>query len=707
VGRTRHPLAPLLDPEGVAVIGASEAPGKYGHILLRTLIQQGYRGAIHAVNPRGGSLLGLPFLRSLEEVQGTLDVALVVRPAEECPGIVRELARRGVPFAIVYAAGFAETGPEGEELQRTLVLAARSGPTRLVGPNGMNVFSAPARLNLSGIVPFPEGGLAFLSASGNLGYAFAQEAANKGRVGFSRFVSVGNQADLALDEYLDFLREDPATRAVLVYLEGFVKGRAPAFLDVLARTAAEKPVLVLRGGRTKTGQRTARSHTAALTPGPLALRAALEQAGAVLVDRADEALAVAEAFLASPLPHGGRTVLVGEGGGHATLASDTAAETGLGLPSLPDSLLAEIRPHLPAYAAIVRNPVEVGGVTETDPRIYEKVLAPLFSWPECDQIVLFGGYALYDARTAAFLDERRTTTGKPVLLHDLYADEDRPAFEKLAERRLPVYASADVAVRAAAALARGSRARSRAAEAAALAAPGSLDETPALPVGLVELVEQGRTSPERALTEDGAMRLVAFFGVPTLPSELAGSADDAVRAAGRLGYPVVLKVHNAAVLHKTDSEGVWLDLRRPEEVREAFTAIVARHPEVTPGVRVTPFRGGGLEVLIGARRDPELGPLLLVGAGGIMAEAMGAVAIRRLPCSGNERRGMLQESGLSRLLDRARGGPAPDREGILGALDALSRLVAAVPAVVEVEVNPLRCAADGCVALDARVIFAA
>ena len=333
-------------------------------------------------------------------MQGPLDVALVVRPAEECPAIVRELARRGVPFAIVYAAGFAETGHEGEDLQRALVLAARSGPTRLVGPNGMNVFSAPAKLNLSGIVPFPEGGLGFLSASGNLGYAFAHEAASTGRVGFSRFLSVGNQADLALDEYLDFLREDTATRAVLVYLEGFVKGRAPAFLDVLARTAAEKPVLVLRGGRTGTGQRTARSHTAALTPGPTALRAALEQAGAVLVDRADEALAMAEAFLASPLPHGRRTVLVGEGGGHATLASDAAAEAGLELPSLPDPLLEEIRPHLPPYAAIVRNPVEMGGSPRPTPGSTRR------SWPRFSP----GRTA---TRSSCLAATRSTTRGRP------------------------------------------------------------------------------------------------------------------------------------------------------------------------------------------------------------------------------------------------------------------------------------------------------
>jgi acetyltransferase len=690
----------------VAVIGASESPGKYGQILLRTLIEQGYAGGIHPVNPRGGTLLGRPFLRSLDEVKGPLDVALVVRPAEECPAIVRELALRGVPFAIVYAAGFAETGGEGEELQRMLVAAARSGPTRVVGPNGMNVFSAPAKLNLTGIVPFPQGELAFLSASGNLGYAFAREAASTGEVGFSRFVSVGNQADLAFDEYLDFLREDGATRVVLVYLEGFVRGRARAFLDVLARTAAEKPVLVLHGGRTRAGERTARSHTAALTPGPQVLRSALEQAGAVLLDRADEALAVARAFLKSPLPRGRKAVLVGEGGGHATLASDTAVEAGLELPALTDSLVEEILPHLPPYASIVRNPVEMGGISETDPRVHEKVLAPLFCWPECEAIVLFGGYALYDAQAAAFLAGQRDATGKPVLVHDLYAGEDRPTFTLLRERGLPVYGSADVAVRAAAALGRGGHARARAKSAAELAARERSGASPALPIELARLVERGRVSPERALSEDEALRLLAHYGVPTLPSALAAAAEEAVEAAERLGYPVVLKVDSPAVLHKSDSGGLRLDLRRPEEVREAFAAIVSRHPGVARGVRVTPFRGGGLEVLVGARRDPELGPLLLVGAGGILAESLGAAAMRLLPCSEAEKHLMLEESGVARLLSRPRGGPALDPGMILGVLDGLARLLAAVFAVQEVEVNPLRCAEDGCAALDARVLFA-
>ena len=228
----QHPLARLFEPRGVAVVGASETPGKYGYILLRTLLDEGYRGAVHGINARGGALDGRPFAPSLEAVEGDVDVALVVRPAPECPQAVAEVARRGIPFVIVYAAGFAEAGSEGARLQDEM-LAAAGGRTRLVGPNGMNIFSAPAKLNLSAIVPFPEGPLGFLSASGNLGFALAQEAAQRGTAGFSRFVSVGNQADLALDDFLDFLREDDATRAVLVDLEGFAPGRGPAFLEAL------------------------------------------------------------------------------------------------------------------------------------------------------------------------------------------------------------------------------------------------------------------------------------------------------------------------------------------------------------------------------------------------------------------------------------------------------------------------------------------
>ena len=335
-----HPLARLLEPRGVAVVGASENPAKYGCLLLKTLIEEGYAGAIHPVNPNGGALLGRRFLASLDEASGPVDVALIVRPAQECVAAMKDVARRRVPFAIVYAAGFAERGEEGRRLERELVAAAAGGGTRVVGPNGMNIVSVPARLNLSAIVPFPPGRLGFLSASGNLGYALAHEASRRGGIGFSRFISVGNQADLALDEYLDFLCGDPETAVVLIYVEGFVRGRARRFLDALARTAARKPVLVLRGGRTRVGSGTARSHTGALASEPALARRALEQAGAVLLDRADEALAVAQALLESPLPRGGRTVLVGEGGGHATLLADAASEAAYVAARLGPSLLA-------------------------------------------------------------------------------------------------------------------------------------------------------------------------------------------------------------------------------------------------------------------------------------------------------------------------------------------------------------------------------
>ena len=697
-----HPLARLFDPRGVAVVGASANPGKYGSILLQTLIQQGYAGAVYPVSPKGGELLGRAFLRSLDEAPGPIDVALVVRPAAECPAAVREVSRRGIPFAIVYAAGFSEQGEEGRRLEAAMVEAAASGGTRLVGPNGMNVFSAPARLNLSAIVPFPVGGLGFLSASGNLGYALAQEASRRGGVGFSRFISAGNQADIALDEYLDFLRADPHTQAVLVYLEGFVRRRGRAFLQCLARTAAVKPVLVLRGGRTRAGRATARSHTGALASEWEVARSALEQAGAVLFDRADEALALAQAFLDSPLPRGPRVALVGEGGGHATLIADTASEAGLRVAPFPDDLAESLKPHLPPFVAILRNPVEFGGRSEYDLRTYERVLEPVFEWEGCDQVILFGGYALYDEALAGYLSRRRRETGKAVLVHDLYAEEDRPAFAYLREQRLPLFASAEVAARAGAELARGGRARRRAL--AALRADDSL----AMPSPLSDDLRRSLASVRAsggALSEGAAASLLSAFGMPVLPSRLAHGGEEAVAAAASLGYPVVLKIHSPSVVHKSDVGGVHVDLRTASDVRAAYQAVAELASGGPVEVRLTPFLRGGVETIVGARRDPELGAILLFGAGGVLAEVARDRSLRTLPCADAELDEMVSETRVARLLEGARGAPAADRTALLDALRAVARLILAVPEVADVEVNPLRCAPEGVVALDARVLL--
>jgi acetyltransferase len=692
-----HPLAPLLEPRGVAVIGASETPGKYGYILLKTLMEEGYAGGIVGVNPAGGSLLGRPFVPSLGEAGVPIDVALVVRPAQDCLEAVRDVAERGIPFAIVYAAGFAEHGEAGLRLQRELVEAAAAGGTRLVGPNGMNIFSASVRLNLSAIVPFPVGGLGFLSASGNLGFALAQEAAQRGTLGFSRFISVGNQADLALDEYLDVLRVDPETRAILIYAEGFVPGRGRAFLDVLARTAALKPVVILRGGRTRAGQGAARSHTGALAGESEVARQALAQAGAVLIERADEALAVAQAFLESPLPAGARVALVGEGGGHATLLTDAASETGLVVEPLPDALVEAVRPHLPPFAAIVRNPVEMGGISEYDLRVYERVLGPILEWPGCDLAILFGGYALYDDALAEFLARRRAETGKPILLHDLYADEERPAFEALRARRLPLYASADVAARAAGALARGGAARERARAALANSAP---ETARPLPAELRAALSAARETDAHALTEGEAASLVAHFGVRVLPSALAASAEAAVAAAEALGYPVVLKAHAAALVHKTDAGGVHLDLRTPDDVRRAFLAAV----QLAPEVRLTPLRRGGLEAIVGARRDPVFGPLVLFGAGGVLAEVARDSAVRTLPCADRELEAMLASTRLGQAFAQPRGEGSIAVGPVVRNVKALGALIVSLPEVEDVEINPLLCGSDGAIALDARVL---
>ena len=703
-----HPLARLFDPRGVAVIGASETPGKYGYLILETLIKEKYGGRIYPINPKGGSLLGHRFLKSLDEADGEIDVALIVRPADRIMPPLEEVGRRGVKFAIVYAAGFSEMGDEGRRLERSMVETAAAHGVRIVGPNCMNIFSAPARLNLSVITPFPEGGLGFLSASGNLGFALAHEASVSGSVGFSRFISAGNQADLALDDYLDYLRTDEATRVILVYTEGAAPGRGRELLDAVTRTAAEKPVLVLRGGRTLEGRGTAHSHTGVLAGESEVSKQVLEQAGAVLIDRFDEALPVAQAFLESPLPRGNRVALVGEGGGHATLITDAATEAGLAIEPFPEELIRTMRPHLPAFAGIVKNPVEFGGRSEYDIRVYEKVLDPVAAWSGCDQIILFGGYALYDAAQADFLADLRARTGKAILLHDLYIQSDREPIRLLRERGLPIFASVEVASRAAGALARGARGRERAQRGVRLF-PGSggavpARQTAAVPSHLRQALLRACRTEAGALRECDAADLLSHFGVPVLPAGLVHDEDAAVEAANRIGYPVVLKIHSERLIHKSDAGGVHLDLRDADRVRDAYRALRRLVPDRHPEARLTPFMPGGVEVILGARRDPQYGPIALFGAGGTLAEIARDSAIRSLPCPEVELDEMLAQTRAGRLLDGVRGAAPADRRAVVRALAGVTRLLLSVSEVQDVEVNPLRCSPEGVVALDTRVL---
>jgi acetyltransferase len=353
----------------------------------------------------------------------------------------------------------------------------------------------------------------------------------------------------------------------------------------------------------------------------------------------------------------------------------------------------------------VRNPVEFGGHSEYDIRTYDKVLDPVLAWDGCDLAILFGGYALYDEALADYISRRRVESGKPILVHDLYADEDRPAFAPLRSRRIPIFVSADVAARAAAALARGGQARRRALRAAdwrARRGAAARRRTPSLPAGLRRALASARRRPARALLEEEASRLLEHYGFPVLPSALARGERQAVEAADRLGYPIALKVHAASIVHKSDSGGVHLDLRGAEDVRRAWRAVAKLAPRAE--ARLTPFRRGGVEAIAGARRDPEYGPILLFGAGGVLAEILRDAVLRTLPCPPEEIEEMVGSTRLAPLLAGARGARAADVGAVASALGSLARLILEVPEVSDVEVNPLRCAADGAVALDARIL---
>jgi acetyltransferase len=340
-------------------------------------------------------------------------------------------------------------------------------------------------------------------------------------------------------------------------------------------------------------------------------------------------------------------------------------------------------------------------MSEYDLRVYERALTPIFDWPGCDLVVLFGGYALYDDALASFLVHRRQETGKPVLLHDLYGGEDRPALRRIRDLGFPLFASGEVTARVAGALVSGGRARERAERALSLAGPLV---AAALPAELREALAAARRRPAKALLEGEAARLLAHFGMPTLKAGLARSAEESAVQAEALGFPVVLKLHESEVVHKSAVGGVQLDLRSPSEVRDAYARVATRCRDGQPEVRLTPFLRGGLEAIVGARRDPQLGPILLFGTGGVLTELVRDVSLRTLPCPEEEIRGMVGETRLGERLSKVVPDPLALTGAIAGALAAVARLILSVPDVADVEVNPLRCAADGLVALDARVL---
>lgn len=702
-------MARLLAPESVAIVGASRDEAKRGYQTIAALQDWGYDGTVYPVNPKyeGETILGLQVYASVADVPGPVDLACVLTPAHIVTDVIEDCGEAGAAGAIVIAAGFSEIG--NDELESELLSVAREHDVRILGPNVNGLVNTHQGLDLLGRRDLPVGDLAIVSQSGNIASALVYEAIRSGRGGFSFYLSIGNESDVRFDEYLSFLATHEETAVGTLYVEGMADG--PAFLREASAFVAEKPIAVLKSGRSEAGKQSARSHTASIAGRADVIEDVYRQAGLVQVDRADELLAVSATLADQPPADGLNVGILSDGGGHATHAADALAAHGLDVPSLEPETQERIREWVPEKAPNVENPIDVLTL-EMNMELFYDCADVMLDDPNIDALLLcgyFGGYGpnyeninpQTEAAVADRLHELPEKHGKPIVAQTMFAELDSPGAERLAESSIPVFESINYATRCLAALAEYGTHRRHAHEKSDFVRP----EPNPHPV-VSDAVSAGRT----ALSEPEARALLEAYGAPVAPYEVVDSRAAAAEAAASFDGPVAMKIVSPDILHKTEAGGVKLDVPGADAAMEAFDELVDNARAYDPdadveGALVSPMVDGDLELVIGLTHDEELGPVVMVGLGGVFVEVLQDVAFRGLPLTEYDANDMLDDLDASAILEGARGGEPLDRAAVVDLLLTVSEIACRNPALRELDLNPVAVTPDGIDVLDAVASF--
>ena len=705
-------LTPFFSPTGVAILGASLDPNKLGYGLSRNLVQSGYRGAIHFVNLKGGTLMGHAVYRRLAEVPDPVDLAVILIPAQAIPQAILECAERGIRAAIVASGGFRETGPAGKDLEALCLQIAREHNIRLLGPNCIGLLDTHLPIDttfLSPPGPTP-GDVAFISHSGAICAAVIDWARGQG-FGLSRLVSLGNQVDVNETDMLAPVAADPYTRVVTLYLEGVSDGRR--FVEQASRVTRTKPVVALKVGRFESGQRAVASHTGALAGQESAFNAAFRRSGVIRAETTEELFDWARALAWCPLPHGRSVAVLTNSGGPGVTAADALEAHGqhLAQPSL--ETLAALRAQLTPEAS-VQNPIDM--LAAASPQQYANCLRILLTDPGVHSVmVILPPPPMHTAGgIAKAIIPVIYTADKPVVVALMGERLIQEAVEHFRAARVPDYRFPERAAVALAILAQRAeymQACDRDEEpesdpsAPSVTQPTLLNDTHPETVRTI-MRETKAGSP---LTQDQAYRLLEAYGIPTLMPELARSPEQAIEIARRVGFPVALKVASPDILHKSDVGGVLLELKDEEAVRKGFSQVCENAREAQPqaeiaGVHVQSMVAQGQEVIVGAVQDPQFGPLVMFGSGGVEVEGLKDVQFSLAPLNRAEAESMLDNTWAGRKLKGYRHLPAADREAVLETLVRLAELAADFPTIAEIEINPLRVLPEGMgvVAVDVR-----
>jgi acetyl coenzyme A synthetase (ADP forming)-like protein len=689
----------FLEPSSVAVIGASRRRGTIGGEILHNLISAPFSGPVYVVNAYADVVQSIPAYHAVAEIDAAVELAVVVVPAAQVVEAARQCAAAGVRALLVISAGFAEAGEDGTRLQRELLAICRTSGMRLVGPNCLGVLNTEPGVTLNAtFVPHPAvpGRVGFMSQSGGLGIAIIETASRLG-IGLSSFVSVGNKADLSGNDFLCYWEQDSGTDVGLMYLESF--GNPRKFARIAPRFARQKPLLVVKSGRSPAGQRATSSHTGALlSASDVTIDALFEQAGVIRTDTLHELFAVSALLSGQPVPRGDRVVIVTNAGGPGILCADACQSDGVDVPELTAEVQEQLSEFLPPTASL-KNPVDM--IASASAEDYRRTLQTLIDAGACDAILVIFVPPLVTEAVDVAGAIREVAEAKPSMpIAAVFMSADgAPAELSSDELRVPGFEFPEEAARAVALAAKYGRWRAR--------PPGQL----IAPAGIVPeraaaIISHQLASGSGWLPPGDVYALLSAYGLPLVPTAVVADANEAVAKAAEVGLPVALKADARGVLHKTDVGGVKLDLDSPESIRAAvgeIEASVAAVGRVLDGLILQPMAPAGPELIVGVVHDPSFGPVLACGAGGTTAELIKDVAVRITPLTDVDAHEMLRSLHTFPLLDGYRGAPRSNVPAIEDVLLRVSAMVEDHPEIVELDCNPLIAQPDGAVIVDARV----
>jgi len=694
-------LEGFFEPRSVAVIGASRSPGKVGYHVVRNLLEGGYAGQIYPVNPKAEQILGLRCYPAVPAVEDEVDLAVIVLPAGLVLDVMEQCHEKGTDSVIIISAGFKESGEEGAQLERELAQKCRAWNIRCVGPNCLGVISPPANLNASFGASMPRSGnIAFISQSGALGTAILDIAVGE-NIGISRFVSYGNKADVDETDLLEALGEDERTGVILAYLESVEDGQR--FMRVARKVTARKPVVVLKSGRTGAGARAASSHTGSLAGSDSAYEAAFKQSGILRAQSVSEFLDLARAFSAQKPPRGGRVVVVTNAGGPGIIATDAVESSSLTMAELTEQTRRSLSEGLPPTAN-VNNPIDVLGDARADR--YRLALQAAARDQNADAILvlLTPQTSTEVEKTAQAVGEVSRSTTKTILASFMGTQSVKTGWEVLEQNRVPNFDAPDGAARTLEGMFRfGQWQRRGRQEVRAF----EFDRE-SIGAALREASERGL----KALGERRSHRIAAALGIAVPRSVLAASEEQAVSCARQIGYPTVLKISSEDILHKSDAGGVRVGLQDEGQVREAYRQILQSARDYNPdaqidGVLVQQMVQGGTEVIVGLSRDPQFGPMVMFGLGGIYVELLRDVAFRVAPLTPDDAADMIAGIRAAQILKGFRGQPPADIGALAECLLKVSQLAVEFPELAECDLNPLKVfeQGHGVMAVDVRFVL--